>query len=187
VIFAASVLGDVIRGPMVGNEQAFVRASDWIGRRPEQLDRGEALARLGARYLVSHAPAEPKDLAKWAGITLGDARTALATRTNTERESAPLPPPRLLGAFDELLHGWASRELFTGPHTSKAISGGTFRPVALVNGRIVGTWGLPNGTPTITIFQAIPIRAITALNADARAVIDFFGFPYRGTTVTNAY
>ncbi len=74
VLLAASLRSDVVRGPMRGGEHAFVAASDWLGDAPEPLERSDALARLARRYLEGHGPADARDLAKWAGLTLGDAR-----------------------------------------------------------------------------------------------------------------
>src|SRR5205085_694516 len=72
-IYQASLRGLIVRGPMVGAEHAFVLVQDWLGEPPKALDRDIALGTLGRRYLAGHGPAAPQDLAKWAGITLGDA------------------------------------------------------------------------------------------------------------------
>jgi hypothetical protein len=140
---------------MVGGDQAFVAVPDWTGPAPKALDGEEALARLARRYLAGHAPAGPADLAKWAGISLGDARKGFAAIADEVFPAAPglvalsagtppgSPPPRRLGPFDPLLHGWASREPFVGKHGGVVTVNGIFRPVALVGGRVVATWGLP--------------------------------------------
>ncbi|MGI8807738.1 MAG: hypothetical protein ACR2KK_07850 [Acidimicrobiales bacterium] len=44
----------MVRGSMVGKEQAFVSASRWLGPAPPVLDRPVALARLARRYLAGH-------------------------------------------------------------------------------------------------------------------------------------
>src|SRR4051794_16130431 len=43
VVFAATRLHGVVRGPMVGKEQAFVSATKWLGPPPPPLERDEAL------------------------------------------------------------------------------------------------------------------------------------------------
>ena len=118
ILALASIRGLVVRGPATGGEQAFVLARDWLGAPPPTMDREAALGELARRYLAGHAPAADRDLARWAGIGLRDARLALARcgavqRTdglaeltvNAQRAAAGLPPPRLLGAFDPLLLG----------------------------------------------------------------------------------
>ena len=76
LLLLASLRGIAVRGPMAGGEQAFAHAEDWLGP-PAPVDRDRALAELARRYLAGHAPADDRDLAKWAGIPLGAARAGL--------------------------------------------------------------------------------------------------------------
>ena len=78
ILVVATATGAVVRGPMAGADQAFVAVPHWVGPAPKAVDREEALARLARRYLAGHAPAGAPDLAKWAGLPLGDARQGLA-------------------------------------------------------------------------------------------------------------
>jgi len=185
LLFLATLRGVAIRGPMVGREHAYVLTRDWLGpQRP--VDRDAALAELARRYLVGHGPADDRDLARWAGLPLRDARAGLAAIAAelVEREDglldlaqrppvAALPPPRLLGAFDPLLLGWASREEVVGPHRMLVTRNGIFRPFALVDGRAVATWGLAAGKVTIEHLGKVTKKAAKALDLDARAVEEF--------------
>ena len=74
VLLLASIRGLVVRGPVAGRDQAFALASDWLGAPPAALGREAALGELARRYLAGHAPADDRDLARWAGIGLRDAR-----------------------------------------------------------------------------------------------------------------
>jgi hypothetical protein len=185
VLFYASLHGVCVRGPMVGKEHAFVLVRDWLGEQPVP-EREPALAELARRYLLGHGPASDADLARWAGINLGDARAALAAisrRTvdlgdglldlRKREEPAPLPPPRLLGAFDPLLLGWASRDDVIGQHQGLVTSNGIFRPFALVDGRAVATWRLPKGKVEIEHLERVTKKAAGRLEADAAAVEAF--------------
>ncbi|MGI8807739.1 MAG: hypothetical protein ACR2KK_07855 [Acidimicrobiales bacterium] len=49
--------------------------------------------------------------------------------------------------------------------------------MALVGGRVVATWGLPSGVPTIKPLEAIPDDALDALRADAVDVLRYLGLP----------
>lgn len=182
VLFYASLQGVCVRGPMVGGEHAFVLVRDWLGEEPE-LDRDAALAELARRYLVGHGPATGADLARWAGLPLRDARAGLAAisrRTvdlgdglldlRKREHPAPLPPPRLLGAFDPLLLGWASRDQVIGGHKGLVTTNGIFRPFALVEGRAVSTWRLPKGKVEIEHLERVTKKAAGQLEADAAAV-----------------
>ncbi|MGN6611997.1 MAG: winged helix DNA-binding domain-containing protein [Angustibacter sp.] len=193
VLLAASLHGDLVRGPVVDGQQAFVSATRWLGSPPAALERSEALARLAVRYLEGHGPASATDLAKWAGITLGAARQGLAAAGDVveavagdgpdlvdlrEREpAAPLPPPRLLGAFDPVLHGWADRTPFVGAHRGVVTSNGLFRACALVEGRVVAIWRLAGGALTIEPLEPVPHDVIAALEADAADVRRFLTLP----------
>jgi hypothetical protein len=174
LLFAASLRGMIVRGPMIGAEHAFVLVRDWLGEQPP-VDRDRALAELARRYLAGHAPADERDLAKWAGLPLRDARVALsATRAvRPAREPAPLPEPRLLGPFDPLLHGWAGREPVTGRHDARLVSGGLFRPFALVGGRAVATWSLGRDGVELRPFTRLPRAPRTALEKDGEDVVRF--------------
>ena len=128
ILALASIRGLIVRGPAAGRDQAFVLARDWLGAPPPAMSREAALGELARRYLAGHAPVSDRDLAQWAGIGLRDARPGLARCGAVQRadglaEVPPSPqrapaalPPRLLGAFDPLLLGWASRAPIVGPH-----------------------------------------------------------------------
>jgi len=187
LFFLAALRGLVVRGPMIGREHAFVLVRDWLGAQP-QLDREAALAELARRYLVGHGPAGDRDLARWAGLPLRDARAGLEVIASELRqrpdglvdlaarapaEEAPLPEPMLLGAFDPLLLGWTSREEIVGPHRMLVTNNGIFRPFALVRGRAVATWRFAAGGVAIEHLEEVPKRAAAALEAEARAVEQF--------------
>jgi uncharacterized protein YcaQ len=128
LLILASLRGLAIRGPMIGRQHAYVLVEDWLGE-PAPVDRDRALAELARRYLAGHGPADDRDLAKWAGLGLRDARAGLRAIASElhEREDglldlagrpapAQLPPPRLLGPFDPVLLGWTSREWLLDSH-----------------------------------------------------------------------
>ena len=106
LLAAASLRGLVVRGPVVAGEHAYVSVPEWLGPAPTPPGRPDALARLARRYLLGHAPASDRDLAKWAGITLGDARLGLRSfagqlvegpagvaLASTRPSTGPFPPP----------------------------------------------------------------------------------------------
>ena len=183
--FRAGVLGILVRGPMIGKQHAYVLARDWLDPW-KPVDRDAALAELARRYLVGHAPADDRDLARWAGLPLRDARAGLAALASEleQRDDgrvqlrgtpppAEIPPPRLLGAFDPVLLGWTSREEITGPHTQLVTVNGLFRPFAMVGGRAVATWRLVKGKVAIEPLGRIAKKDRAALEADAADVERF--------------
>ena len=185
LLYRTSLQGFAVRGPMVGKEHAFVLTEDWLGPQPE-VDRERALAELARRYLAGHGPADDRDLARWAGLPLRDARAgleAIAGELDQRPDGlvdlagrpapAPLPEPRLLGPFDPLLLGWVSREEVVGPHKLLVTNNGIFRPFALVDGRAVATWRLSGRKLEIEHLSRVTKKAATALAVDAEAVLAY--------------
>lgn len=186
ILMLASIRGLIVRGPAAGRDQAFVLVQDWLGAPPPVMSREQGLGELARRYLAGHAPADDRDLARWAGIGLGDARTGLAQcgavqradglaelPANPRRGAGALPPPLLLGAFDPLLLGWASRDPIVGPHRRIVTVNGVFRPFALAGGRAVATWSIARGKVTLAPFAPLDAGTQAALDADAADVTRF--------------
>ncbi|HEX6489494.1 MAG TPA: winged helix DNA-binding domain-containing protein [Candidatus Dormibacteraeota bacterium] len=165
LINRASRLGQVVRGPMRGKQHCYVLVRDWLGE-PPAFDRDRALAELGRRYLAAHAPADDRDLAKWAGVSLTDARRALRDAGAPKRVVAATAPPRLLGQFEEMLLGWASRELFAPVDVHRIVLGGMFLPLMLVGGRAAGTWRMPGRELVLEPFVDLTPDEAAALAAD---------------------
>lgn len=190
-------LGDGPRDGFVGGPGARERATGksargktaGLPRRARaRFDRERALAELARRYLRGHGPASDRDLARWAGLPLRDARAGLAAiapdlreradglldlARPTRAEVAELPPPRLLGAFDPLLLGWVSREpILAGRAEAIVVRGGMFRPFALAHGRAVGVWTLSANRREVALepFGRLSRADETALRRDAAAV-----------------
>ncbi|MEA2308512.1 MAG: hypothetical protein QOI65_798 [Thermoleophilaceae bacterium] len=185
VLMLASLRGLVVRGPVVGREHAYVLVRDWLGE-PRAVDRDAALAELARRYLTGHGPASDRDLARWAGLPLRDARAGLAAIASEldERDGlvdlagrAPAgepTPPRLLGSFDPVLLGWTSRAPLLGDEEQRLVtSNGLFRPFALVGGRGVATWRLRGRDVEIEPFRRIARADLAALEADGEDVLRY--------------
>lgn len=185
VLAQACLRGLLVRGPVLGREQAFVSARDWLGPAPA-FDRDRALARLAQRYLAGHAPASDRDLARWSGLGLRDVRAGLAAVRTVQRPDGllvlpgqdldlPLPPPKLLGPFEPLLLGWESRADVIGPHVGLVTSNGIFKAFALVDGRAVATWRASGGRSTLEPLEPLADDVRAALDDDAEDVLRFLG------------
>jgi hypothetical protein len=185
ILFLAALRGLVVRGPMAGKQHAYVLVRDWLAeQRP--VDREKALAELARRYLRGHQPASDRDLARWAGLPLRDARAGLKTigaeleededglvRLAGREEPQPLPSPRLLGAFDPVLLGWTSREAILGSHTDLVTRNGIFHPFAMAGGKAVARWGFPGGEVKLQPLERLPVKVAAALESDAADVARF--------------
>lgn len=186
VLVLATLRGLAVRGPMVEGKHAYVLVRDWLGeQRPVERDR--ALAELARRYLAGHGPASDRDLARWAGLPLRDARAGLKAIASELGEldgglvdlaarppAAVLPPPRLLGPFDPLLLGWTSREDVLGQHQQLVTVNGIFRPFALVRGRAAASWSMPRGEVVLEPFGRLGAADAAVLDTEAQDVVRFF-------------
>ncbi len=187
VLILANLRGIAVRGPMVGRDQAYALVRDWLGA-PGPVDRDHALAELARRYLRGHAPADERDLARWAGLPLRDARAGLKAIAAelVERDDgllelvgspppARLPAPRLLGPYEPVLLGWCSREFLVGAHQLVFTVNGLFRPFALVGGRAVATWRQTGQEIQLEPLGKLADRDAAALVKDAREMVSYLG------------
>lgn len=188
VLLRATLDGFIVRGPIIDGEHAFVLVTDWLGSRPP-VERGRALAELARRYLTGHSPADDRDLARWAGLSLRDARAGLQAIAHqlhqrpdgllelNREPPPPIPPPRLLGPFDPLLLGWRSRDFVLQDPREVVTSNGIFRAIVLIAGRAAGTWAMPRGHVQLNLWDAAEQTAASALEAEAAAVEHYLSPP----------
>lgn len=192
----------LVLGPMDGRQQAFALFEEWV-RNPRRLDRDEALTELALRYVRSHGPVTVQDLARWSGLTLGDARRGIAACGGKlaaidvdgmtyhlgadALDVAPDGPPsdrvgrvHLLPGFDEYLLGYGDRSAALAPeHASAVVPGGNgmFRSTIVVDGTVVGTWRRTMTARGVTVEPA-PFQPIAAPVRDGmqRAASDYGAF-----------
>jgi hypothetical protein len=225
LVWLAAAQGTICYGPDRNGDKGFVLVKDWLAKSKPR-ERDASLAELATRFLRSHAPASPADLANWSGIRAGDATRAwkaIATRLSEvetargtrwmlkgqlpatphsptlspqgEREIEPRHPIRTLGgereaeivrllpAFDEYLLGWKDREVAvpTEHRTKINRGGGWLHPVAVVDGRVVGTWSTSYRSKQLLInvsaFSSLTPAVKAGLDAEAADVGAFLGMP----------
>jgi hypothetical protein len=185
ILALASLRGLTVRGPVVDGRHGYALVRDWIGE-PEKVERNQALTELARRYLAGHGPASDRDLARWAGLPLRDARAGLRAiaselkvrpdglfELSSSRRTPKLPPPRLLGAYDPILLGWTSRAPLLGDHQEIVTVNGLFRPFALAGGAAVARWAMPKGEVVLEPFGRLAPAVRAALNKDAADVARF--------------
>ena len=189
--------GVICLGPLDGAEQTVVLVGEWI-RDPRRPDRDEALRELALRFFRGHGPATVSDLARWAGLTLRDARAGSADARSElavvgvdgiEHLMDPATPDRLaacrdeagglflLPGFDEFVLGYGDRRAVLDPAFAEQIvpgGNGMFRSTVVHRGRIVGTWRWTGRgsqrTPTATPFTVFPDGVSQGFPAAAAAL-----------------
>ncbi len=158
----AALNGIICLGPDRGTEPTYVLLGDWVNQ-GRAVSGERAHAELARRYLKAYGPATPKDQAAWSGMPLSSIRTAWQPIADelveVEAAGAPAwifksqaawldeplasaPIVRLLPGFDPYLLGYQNRDLSVPRQFAKRVNagGGMLNPVALVDGRVAGTW-----------------------------------------------
>ncbi len=89
--------------------------------------------------------------------------------------SEELPPPKLLGPFDPILHGWQSRDFLIPDERERSVvtTNGVFRPTILVDGQVAGIWRLAEGKIELQPFGEIGAAAAGALEEEMEDVHRF--------------
>lgn len=176
--------GTLCLGPTDGGRQVFVLLDEWVPVPPPRA-REEALGELALRFFTGHGPATVKDLARWAGLPLGDVRTGVEVArgdlasldvASVEYFLAPETVDLLAGhraeargvfllpGFDEYVLGYADRSAVLDAEFADRIvpgNNGMFRPTVVSDGRVVGTWG-PAGRGARRTITATPFTGFAA-------------------------
>jgi hypothetical protein len=165
--------GKLVFGPDRGRNVTFLDPEPWLGRsvRPKgrhKPDPQEALGRLVARFLHLFPGADLAGVARWwgsrytmrkaidaAGLDLIDidieGRSGLALRADAAvlAATAPFEGTRLLPGFDAYVNDLPRLVAALLPverHADVHRTAGWVSPVVVVDGRIMGTWELTNGS-----------------------------------------
>ena len=202
--------GELVRSwPMRGTLHALrpddlrLLLDEWAPATAELPDRDEALRRVLLGYLRGRGPATEADAASWTKLPLGDLRRARAAAGDAVEDlgdglldladrpaAARIPTGHLLPGFDEYLLGYADRSAQLDPaHADRVVPGanGMFLPMAVVRGRVVGTWKRTERRAghlvTVTPFGALDASSVRALEAAAARYAAFLGAPVATTVV----
>jgi hypothetical protein len=182
-MIAAELDAVVVSGPRRGKQHTYALLEERVPR-AERKSRDEALAELSYRYLQSHGPALPQDLAWWSGLTIADAKRGilanasrltsvqidgktfwLAPRQRSARPTSPLV--HLLPNYDEQLIAYRDRGCSRDESLSQPAPGGVFDAhFVLVNGLLVGGWRRELG-PTKVQMQITLLRRLSTAERDA--------------------
>jgi hypothetical protein len=210
LLWYASQKGVTCVGPQRGAEQTFVLLDEFAPPAME-LDRPAALATIAERFVRSHAPVSAHDLARWADITVTDARSGLAAADgvvlrpfdgrdlfvsealldaapeNPAHATAPLPA-RALPGFDELVLGYRDRTAqLDADHEKRVVPGGNgvFARTLVVDGGVVGVWKRRELARTVDIV-ATPLTRITTRDRRrlTRALEEYATFVGKSSRIT---
>jgi hypothetical protein len=192
-MMAAELDAVIVSGPRRGKQHTYALLEERVPR-TEAKSRDEALAELSYRYLQSHGPALPQDLAWWSGLTIADAKRGILANAsrleNTQvddktfwlvpgqRRARPTPPlVHLLPNYDEQLIAYRERGCSRDERLSRAPRGAFDAHFVLVNGLLVGGWRRELGPTKVRVLvrtqRRLSITEQRALNEAARRYASF--------------
>jgi hypothetical protein len=199
LIALAAMEGVLCLGPDRGGESTYVLLDDWVpaARVPS---REAALPELARRYVAAYGPATIDDLSAWSGLSMAEARTAVAGAKASLSEVTIQGQPafllkgrtrrapttrssfvRLLPAFDAYLLGYRRRDLAVPAALQRRLQrgGGWLHPAIIVNGRAIGAWALRrwpgNGQVHAEAFGPISESVRAGINAEIDDIGRFLG------------
>jgi hypothetical protein len=77
IVMHAELTAQICSGPMRGKQHTYALLEERVPPAPTAA-RDEALGMLARRYFTSHGPASAHDFSWWSGLTVSDARAAIA-------------------------------------------------------------------------------------------------------------
>jgi hypothetical protein len=189
--------GLVAWGPTARVGQGLVLLDEWAPSTSDLPDHDEALRRVLIGFLRGRGPATERDVASWTKLPLGDVRRARAAAGAVVEDlgdgllaladrpaTGGVPTGHLLPGFDEYLLGYADRSAQLDPeHAERVVPGGNgmFLPMAVVRGRVVGTWTRTERSRdvrvAVTPFARLDPGAVRALEAAAARYAAFLTAP----------
>jgi hypothetical protein len=181
VVMQAELEGLIASGPRRGKQSTYGLIEEraphtTAGTGPAAGDadsRDEALARLATRYFTGHGPATVRDLARWASLTLADARRSVEAAGDALRMqqlagrplptwtgTREIPKPRSAGhvdhlfcVYDEYVNGYRDRSAtFDQAHGAIIVGrGAAVTHVYALDGQVLGTWSRTVGKARVEI------------------------------------
>ena len=188
ILMHAELEALICSGPRRGRRQTYARFDDRVPAGPEP-DREASLAELVLRYFTSRGPATIADFTTWSGLTVADAKAALAglgdrlERVEDEEglawfaspgDTGPHPAAGafLLPMYDEIVMGYKGLRIVLARSSPRA---GLLSRAIVIDGTTVGSWKRSVTARSATI-EATLFTPLDATQADAlEAAVERFG------------
>jgi hypothetical protein len=197
VLFLLSTEQKVVRGRPRGgwtsSQYRWSPMSSWLPGTVTPPTADEARIDLSRRWLRAFGPATVADLKWWSGLTLGQARTAVAAldveevdldgvagivlADDAEPTPAPAPWVALLPSLDPTTMGWQQRDWYLGHHRKALFdTNGNAGPTVWCDGRIVGGWAQRRtGEVVFRLLEDVGRQATMAVEAEAARLTTWLG------------
>lgn len=184
-MIAAELDAVIVSGAQRGKQHTYALLEERVPDTAKKT-REEALAELSLRYLQSHGPALPQDLAWWSGLTIADAKRGIAACgkavhtadvdgksyffTPARRSTVSSPVVHLLPNYDEQLIAYRFRGNAVLPEVAKRVGPGDgifSGNLLLIDGLLAGGWRRELGKSHVDV-TVRPLRKLS--RAETRAL-----------------
>ncbi len=158
LLMHAELDGLICSGRTIGKNRGYALLEERVSHR-KHLTKEEALAKLARTYFTSRCPATLRDFVWWSGLSVRDAKLAMDSikvefhseiighqtyyiPDKSFHSSLPSDVLHILPAFDEYIIAYKDRSATMIPERFQKVvsNNGVFRPVILINGRVLGIW-----------------------------------------------
>ena len=194
MLMHAELAGLICSGPRKGKQFTYTLLEERVPQAPT-MDREEALAELTRRYVESHGPATPHDLAWWSGLTVTDARRGIEMHRDrlesitidgttwwrfppAASPSPPEPVVHLLPAFDEYFIGFKQHQVAWDPELRRRYDSSRelwAANLVALNGSIIGGWRRKATSKEVHIATTSPLDLTPAACDAFHAAIEEYG------------
>jgi hypothetical protein len=193
LLIEAEVDGLICSGPRQGKQFTYALLEERVPA-AKPIDRDATLAEIGKRYFTSHGPATLQDFIWWSGLTSADSKKSIELNkkqlahavikgqtywfaADVQAGRKQLHSTHLLPAYDEYAVAYKDRTGILNPEWMDQTGNGIFKPVVLVNGKIIGIWQWTDLKSKIEIeitpFTSVSKASHKAIAAAAKAYAKF--------------
>lgn len=181
LLATAELRGLICSGPTKGGHHSYVLLDDVIPAEA-RISREEGLDRLARRFVAGHGPVSDRDLARWASLTLSDARAALASsgpdlervegdgvtmwfdESTRVRRRRGAPTTFLLPTYDEALIASPGHPFPQSPGHPDERRSDSFQPRVIQDQVSIGAWTRTLARGSVLV----ETRLAPGLGSDAR-------------------
>lgn len=169
ILMNAELNGIICSGLTNNNDTTYTLLEESVPKK-NTLTKDESLYTLASKYFQSHSPATISDFVWWSGLTKKEAQIALNSikfnlicekvqstefwlSNNFEIPKKTKDSIFFLPAYDEYIISYKDRSaLINHDQYKKVINiNGLFRPIIIVNGKVIGIWKRKTEKNNITI------------------------------------
>lgn len=197
----AVVAGLICYGPDRGREGTFVRVDQWLPKQ-KPIDEDKAKQKLFRWCLHSYGPATLRDVSRWSGIPMSEAKAVwdlLAGEMRAvsiegqqawildedgkalQKSELDAPVVRLLPHFDPYMLAHADKAHLVETRYYKRVyrNQGWLSPVVLLNGRVTGVWDYTRRGEALALdvefFEKVPRKILSLVEQEAEIIARFMG------------